>query len=221
MSGGAKYLFGDKSQLIRQLEWNLKLLENVMPQLEKSEVPFFFLSSQYAEEYGTPYGSTKRLGEIWTRLLPNGVWARQWNVFGVLEEIDDRTKVISDFIHQAISTGVIKMMTNGKEERQFVHIEDSMRAYHKMISEEIKGGIYDITSGRWTSILEVADTIAKLTGAKVIPGTKNGASHKDMPSHDLVPGWKAEVSLEAGIKQMIDAYHDRMRVRAISPLSSS
>ena len=40
-----------------------------VPQLEKSGIPFFFLSSQYAEEYGTPYGTTKRLGEIWTRLL--------------------------------------------------------------------------------------------------------------------------------------------------------
>lgn len=203
--GGAKYLFREDT-LISQLEWNLKLLDNVMRQLQASSVPFFFLSSQFAEEYGTPYGATKRLGEIWTRLIPHGYWGRQWNAYGEIEGVDERSHVISDFITQALTNGCIKMMTNGKEMRQFTHIDDSMRAYHKILNDKIKGGIYDISSFRWTSVRDVADIIANMTGARVIPGKKEGFSHKDLPNRDKIPGWKAEISLEEGISRMIESF---------------
>jgi len=203
--GGSKYLFREDS-LIGQLEWNMKLLENVLQQLQASSIPFFFISSQFAEEYGTPYGATKRLGEIWTRLIPNGYWARQWNVYGTVEHMDERSHVLGDFIHQALTTGEIHMLTNGKELRQFVHIDDSMLAYHKILDEKIKGGVYDITSYRWTSIREAADIVASLTGAKVFEGDKEGYSHKDLPAHDKIPGWEAKVSLEDGIRTMVETY---------------
>src|SRR4051812_14342431 len=48
--GGAKYLYREDSQF-RQLDWNLKLLLNVMPQLQNRGVRFLFVSSQLAEEY--------------------------------------------------------------------------------------------------------------------------------------------------------------------------
>ena len=76
--GGAKYLYKEDAQ-VSQLEWNLELLSNLMPQIGKSKKPFLFISSQLAEEYDTVYGVTKRLGEVWTRLL-KGVFIRQWNV---------------------------------------------------------------------------------------------------------------------------------------------
>ncbi|MEK7592233.1 MAG: NAD(P)-dependent oxidoreductase [Patescibacteria group bacterium] len=203
--GGSKYLFREDS-LIGQLEWNLKLLENVMQQLQASSVPFFFISSQFAEEYGTPYGATKRLGEIWTRLIPHGYFARQWNIYGTVENMNERSHVLGDFIHQALTTGEIHMLTNGKEMRQFVHIDDSMLAYHKIMNEKIKGGIYDITSSRWTSIREVADIVASLTGAKVIPGDKDGFSHIDLPAHDKILGWEAKIGLKEGVHLMVKNY---------------
>ena len=203
--GGSKYLFREDS-LIGQLEWNLKLLENVMQQLQASSVPFFFISSQFAEEYGTPYGATKRLGEIWTRLIPHGYFARQWNIYGTVENMNERSHVLGDFIHQALTTGEIHMLTNGKEMRQFVHIDDSMLAYHKIMNEKIKGGIYDITSFRWTSIREVADIVASLTGAKVIPGDKDGFSHIDLPAHDKILGWEAKIGLKEGVHLMVKNY---------------
>ncbi|MBU6427157.1 NAD(P)-dependent oxidoreductase [Patescibacteria group bacterium] len=206
--GGAKYLFREDA-LIHQLEWNMKLLENVMKQLQSNSVPFFYVSSQFAEEYGTPYGATKRLGEIWVRLVPHGYWGRQWNVYGELEDSNDRSHVIGDFINQAFTTGTIVMMTTGEEMRQFIHVEDSARAYHKILTEKIKGGIYDISSGRWTSIREVAEMIAGMTGAKVIPGEKIGFSHRNLPSHDRIPGWEPQISLEEGLKRMVEEFRRR------------
>ncbi len=40
--GGAKYLQKEDTQLT-QMDWNLKLLLNIMPQLEKAKKPFLFI----------------------------------------------------------------------------------------------------------------------------------------------------------------------------------
>jgi nucleoside-diphosphate-sugar epimerase len=203
--GGAKYLF-KKEALNKQLVWNTELLMNVMPQLEKAGIPFFFLSSQFAEEYGTPYGATKRLGEIWTKLIPHGHYARQWNAYGVIEMFDERSHVIGDFIHQAVTTGVIKMLSNGQEHRQFVHLEDSFKAYHKVLRDGIKGEIYDIASGEWVKILDLATIIAELTGADVEPGEASFPDHRTFPFNKPVPGWKPEISLKEGLKKLVTEY---------------
>jgi len=82
--GGAKYLY-QKSTQLHQMNWNVELLKNVMFQLQKSQTPFIFTSSQLAEEIDTVYGASKRLGELWTQQL-GGACVRFWNIYGALEE---------------------------------------------------------------------------------------------------------------------------------------
>jgi len=197
--GGAKYLYRDEVQF-RQLDWNLKLLLNVMPQLQNRKVPFLFVSSQLAEEYDTVYGVTKRLGEVWTHLL-GGVRVRLWNVYGSLEQPSERSHVVSDFVHQAITTGEIHMLTTGDEKRQFVHIDDVCHALHQALSMKLDG-VYDITSFEWVAVREVADIIGKQAGAKVFPGTKIGTT-PITPMQGKVPGWNAVMTLEEGLRRMV------------------
>ena len=200
--GGAKYLYNESLQL-DQLNWNIKILINIMPQLKEAKIPFLFISSQLAEEYDTVYGVTKRLGEVWTRLL-NGVFIRQWNVYGPIEQESIRSHVMSDFVQQAVDTSEIKMITTGQEKRQFVHIEDVCIAWHKALSENIKG-IHDVTSFEWIKIIDIANIIAKYTNAKVIPGEKKGST-PITPIKGRIPGWFPKIDLEIGIKKMIDEY---------------
>ncbi|MBU3968899.1 NAD(P)-dependent oxidoreductase [Patescibacteria group bacterium] len=207
--GGAKYLFKEDT-LLGQLDWNMKLLQNTMPQLKKSGVPFLFLSSQYAEEYGTPYGALKRLGEIWTKILPNGYYARQWNAYGTIESENIKSHVICDFIHQAITTGEIKMLSTGEEYRQFTHLEDSFRAYHKVLSEGIRGDVYNINSGEWTKIIDLANMIAEVTGAKVKRGKNKSVDHRKIfSSYRRVPGWKPRIKLKSGLSKLIKEYSNQ------------
>ena len=189
--GGAKYLYKESAQLY-QLEWNLKLLSNLMPQIGKSGKPFLFISSQLAEEYDTVYGVTKRLGEVWTRLL-GGVFIRQWNVYGPVENNSERSHVVSDFVRQAVETGEIRMMTTGEEKRQFINISDVCQAWHIAISNNLKG-IHDVTSFEWVKVIDVANLIAKITGAKVIPGKKIGST-PITPIKGKIPGWFPKVDL--------------------------
>jgi len=144
--GGAKYLYRWDTQL-HQLKWNVQLLNNVMIQLEKSKTPFIFVSSQLAEE-NTIYWVTKRLWEMWTKQL-GGCFLRLTNVYWVVEDENEKSHVISDFINQA-KKWVIKMLSDWKEKREFVHLEDVSETLYKM-------------SNNWISIKEVADMIQTIS----------------------------------------------------------
>jgi nucleoside-diphosphate-sugar epimerase len=199
--GGAKYLYREDSQF-RQLDWNLKLLLNVMPQLQAAGVPFLFVSSQLAEEYDTVYGVTKRLGEVWTHLL-KGVRVRIWNVYGPVEEPTERTHVVSDFVYQAVFNRKIEMMTTGEEQRHFIHIDDVCRAFHLAMSGNLEG-VYDVTSFEWIKVKDLAQMIADITGADLIPGGRIGST-PITPIRGKIPGWHAQVSLEEGLRRLISA----------------
>ncbi|MBO6548247.1 MAG: NAD(P)-dependent oxidoreductase [Rhizobiales bacterium] len=198
--GGAKYLYREDVQFI-QLDWNLRLLLNIMPQLKESKVPFLFVSSQLAEEHDTVYGVTKRLGEVWTHLI-DGVRVRLWNVYGDLEEFSERSHVVADFVHQALNDGEIRMLTTGEERRQFIHINDVCKAFHSALSNQYSG-LYDVSSFEWVSIREIADIIAELTGAKVIPGEKIGST-PITPIQGKVPGWLPSVGIRDGLETMVN-----------------
>jgi nucleoside-diphosphate-sugar epimerase len=179
-------------------------MTNVFPQLIERGVPFLFVSSQLAEEADTVYGVTKRLGEVWTNLVAAGVHVRLWNVYGAYEVSTERSHVIADFLHQAVTQGEIRMLTTGEERRQFVHIDDVCRAFHAVLGGGLRGA-YDVTSFEWVSVREVAETIAALTGAKVVPGLKTGSTPMT-PIRGRIPGWLPQVSLREGIQEMLSKW---------------
>ncbi|HTQ49479.1 MAG TPA: NAD(P)-dependent oxidoreductase [Candidatus Acidoferrales bacterium] len=200
--GGAKYLYRDDIQFV-QLDSNLKLMLNVFAQLKEAGKPFIFISSQLAEEYDTVYGSTKRLGEVWTHLL-KGVRVRLWNVYGAYEPPSERSHVVADFAWQALHEGEIRMLTTGEEQRQFIYIDDVCCGFHQALEHRLEG-VYDITSFEWVSVRRVADIIADLTGAKVVPGAKTGST-PITPIRGKVPGWTPNIPLEEGLARMLKLY---------------
>ena len=194
--GGAKYLYDPNTQEA-QFEWNMKLLANTMPQLKGTR--FLFVSSQQANQ-SNAYGVSKRIGEIWTKLL-NGFVVRLWNLYGELEPTSERSHVVSDFVQQAKETGAIKMQTDGEERRQFVHLFDACRALHLAMEQQYTT-TYDATSGNWISIRQIADFIATETGARVVPGWDSGKNFKS-PYIGRMVGWSPDIPLEDGLRAII------------------
>jgi len=200
--GGSKYLYEKKLQL-GQLKWNLDLMRNVFDSIEKQKKDFLFVSSQLSEEVDTVYGVTKRLGEVWAREL-GGISVRVWNAYGVMENLDVKSHVMSDFIYQALKNREIKMMTDGLEWRQFTHIEDLSRAFHMALnSKNLNRTVYDASSYEWVRILDIAQIICELTGAKCYPGKIKG--HDPVPSQNMgrIPGWLPSISLKDGLEKMV------------------
>jgi len=200
--GGAKYLYRDNTQL-HQLNWNVDLLKNIMPQLQKHQTPFIFVSSQLAEETDTVYGSTKKLGELWTKQI-GGMCVRLWNVYGALEEPTEKSHVVGDFVHQALTNGKIKMISTGEEKRQFIHIQDVCDGLHYVLENNLNDAVYDITSFEWSTVRHIADIVGLHTKAKVIPGAQKGSTRIAAVVKGKPPGWSAKINLAEGIKMMVE-----------------
>ena len=205
--GGSKYLYKSDTQL-DQLNWNLNMLSNIMPQIQASNLPFLFVSSQLAEMTDLAYGVLKRIGEVWSRQI-GGVNVRLWNVYGPIEIPSERTHVVADLIYQAITSNKIKLLSNGEEKRQFIHIDDVCSAFHKAITLK-STDIFDVTSFEWISINEIGQIISNLSGAKLELGDNIGSNYIT-PIKGKIPGWTSSVDLKCGINKMIEDMRDSLK----------
>ena len=182
--GGSHYL-KKYQHTFKFINNNTRIMANVFGYLEDYQVPFVFASSQMSNMGYSPYGVMKRVGELYTKSL-NGSIVKFWNVFGIEKDME-KAHVITDFIVKGFETGVIDMMTDGTEEREFLYAEDCCEALETIM------GCYDqftcddelhITTGISTSILEIAQIIQVLfrnigKEVEVIPASSKDEVQKD------------------------------------------
>jgi len=141
---------------------NARLMVNAFEYLKKYEVPFVFASSQMSNMSYSPYGTLKRVGELYTETL-GGLIVKFWNVYGI-EKDHDKAHVITDFIRKGFEEGDFQMITDGKEERQFLYAEDCCEGLEAVMEnyKELKStDPLHITNFDYTSILDVARIIEK------------------------------------------------------------
>ena len=181
------------------LDANLQLCRSVFRVLQKTKKPFLFTSSQAApSSEATTLGATKRVGEMWTRLLGGHV-ARFWNVYG-WEPVGEKSHLIPDLVWKGMN-GKIELMTNGEEERQFLYVKDCAEAlFHQF---EIGQKHADVTTGEWVSVKKVAELIGEKLNAEVVLGSKPGRPPMYLPETPL-ESWKPAYTLEKGIEEIID-----------------
>lgn len=205
--GGSQYLkkYEHTNEFLNN---NIKIMKTVFDLLNKHQKPFLFASSQMSNMSHSPYGVLKRLGEFYTRNL-NGIVVKFWNVYGV-EHDPKKTHVITDFINSASANRKINMLTDGLEERQFLHVNDCSIALSKLIAnhKNLEQVDYCITNFMWHDIRKVAEIIATH-----FPGTTiTHAPEKDMvqrayrnePTEEILKFWRPSITLENGIKMVID-----------------
>ena len=130
--GGSHYL-KKYQHTFKFINNNTRLMANVFGHLEFYKVPFVFASSQMSNMSYSPYGVMKRVGELYTKSL-NGVIVKFWNVFGIEKDME-KAHVITDFIAKGFETGVIDMMTDGTEQREFLYAEDCCEALEQVMLE--------------------------------------------------------------------------------------
>ncbi len=211
--GGSKYDVNNKPYI----DNNMQLILNTFASLEKANVPFTYTTSQMSNMHTNPYGVLKRISDFYVEYL-KGVNVRIWNVYG-LESIDSRTHVIPDFVHKAWTTGKITMLSDGTDQRQFMHCNDFADAmYHIMMNHEAytsHGKVIDFASFAWVSIMEVAEVIqyvlAKQYNHHVTIETKPYKNNNHMVMNEPVATlfhsqWQPKLSLEEGIADVIKKY---------------
>jgi len=210
--GGSHYL-KKYQHTFKFINNNTRIMANVFGYLEDYQVPFVFASSQMSNMGYSPYGVMKRVGELYTRSL-NGSIVKFWNVFGIEKDME-KAHVITDFIVKGFETGVIDMMTDGTEEREFLYAEDCCEALETIM------GCYDqftcddelhITTGISTSILEIAQIIQVLfrnigKEVEVIPASSKDEVQKDarnLSDPYIERWWQPKTDVVDGISKVFN-----------------
>ena len=178
--GGSRYL--KKYQHTFQfIDNNARLMANAFGLLQKYNKRFVFASSQMSNMSYSPYGVLKNVGELYTKSL-KGLIVKFWNVYGI-EKDHEKAHAITDFIRKGFETGVIDMLTDGEEEREFIYAEDCCEALESIMENYTDFTSEDnlhITSYHPTKIIDIANIIVgqfNLIGkydVKLQPSTEKG-----------------------------------------------
>ena len=210
--GGSHYL-KKYQHTFKFIDNNARMMVNVFGLLEKYDKPFVFASSQMSNMSYSPYGVMKRVGELYTKSL-KGLIVKFWNVYGIEKDME-KAHVITDFIRKGFETGVIDMMTDGTEAREFLYAEDCCEALESVM------GNYDrltsddelhITTGNYTTILEIAQSIQKLfsnIGKEVVIRRSESVDEVQKDARNVSDPyikefWQPTTSVEEGLKKVFN-----------------
>ena len=208
--GGSHYL-KKYQHTFKFIDNNTRLMANAFGLIEKYNKPFVFASSQMSNMSYSPYGVLKRVGELYTKSL-NGLIVKFWNVYGI-EKDAEKAHVITDFIRKGFETGIIDMMTDGKEQRDFLYAEDCCEALETVMHEYThftSDSNLHITTGVYTSILEIAQNIQSLfkeigKEVEVSPSPSKDEVQKDarnVSDSYITKWWKPKTSITDGITKV-------------------
>ena len=211
--GGSHYL-KKYQHTFKFIDNNTRLMANAFGLIEKYNKPFVFASSQMSNMSYSPYGVLKRVGELYTKSL-NGLIVKFWNVYGI-EKDAEKAHVITDFIRKGFETGIIDMMTDGTEQRDFLYAEDCCEALETVMREYsyfTSDSNLHITSGVYTSILEIAQQIQLYFGGEekeveIVPASSKDEVQKDARNISdpyIRKWWKPKTSVTLGIGKVFES----------------
>ena len=193
---------------------NTRLMANAFGLLEQYDKPFVFASSQMSNMSYSPYGTLKRVGELYTESL-GGLVVKFWNVYGI-EKDHKKAHVITDFIRKGFEDGDFEMLTDGEEVRQFLYAEDcceGLEAVMKNYDEFYANDPLHITNFDYTTIREVAIIIEnefRLIGkpVNIIPGKASDTVQLDKRNEAdrfIEKYWSPKTDLVTGIGKVFEA----------------
>ena len=193
---------------------NTRLMANAFGLLEQYDKPFIFASSQMSNMSYSPYGTLKRLGELYTESL-GGLVVKFWNVYGI-EKDHKKAHVITDFIRKGFEDGDFEMLTDGEEARQFLYAEDcceGLETVMKNYDEFYANDPLHITNFDYTTVREVAIIIEnefRLIGkpVNIIPGKASDSVQLDKRNEAdpfIQKYWSPKTDLVTGISKVFEA----------------
>jgi nucleoside-diphosphate-sugar epimerase len=193
---------------------NTRLMANGFDYLQRYKIPFVFASSQMSNMSYSPYGVLKKVGELYTKSL-EGLIVKFWNVYGI-EKDYEKSHVITDFIRKGFETGVIDMLTDGEEEREFLFAEDCCEALETIMlnyKEFRSDDDLHITSFSPTKIKDIASIIQgqfNLIGKydiKVVPSEEKDTvqmDKKNRPNTFITKWWFPKTTIDQGIAKVFN-----------------
>lgn len=154
-----------------------------------------------------PYAFTKFLGEesviryAHFFKMPN-ISCRFFNVYGPrLNTKGQYGAVFGNFLKQKKNKKPLSIVGNGKQTRDFIYVDDLTNAFLKLAKSKIKNEIYNLGSGKETSINQIANLIG---GSKIFISKRNepNRSCANISKIKKDINWKPQISINEGIKRL-------------------
>ncbi len=212
--GGSRYL-KKYQHTFDFINNNSRIMVNVFQYLERFKTPFVFASSQMSNMSYSPYGVLKNVGELYTKSL-GGLIVKFWNVYGI-ENDYEKSHVITDFIRKGFESGVIDMLTDGEEEREFLYAEDCCEALETLMMNYKEFRSEDnlhITSFHPTKIKDIAHIIVGQFnligkyGVTMAPSDEKDSvqmDKKNRPDTFITKWWQPKTTIDQGIAKVFEA----------------
>lgn len=192
--GGSKYLSKPTLDFMNN---NSKIMINTFTELTGKD---FIFASSTMSNMDVPYGALKMVGEHYTKLL-GGVVARFWNVYGP-QNFGDKSHVLTDLVQSFLTTGAVKLRTDGREKRQFLHCEDCASCLESMmLNYRSMRPIVDVSSFEWITIYDAARLISENVTVCDVSGDSH--SFNNEPDTFILNFWKPKISLKRGVEELI------------------
>ena len=156
-----------------------------------------------------PYGLTKFLGEklvlkYATNFNMPNISFRFFNVYGPrLNMSGQYSAVFGNFLKQKKNNKPLTIVGDGKQTRDFIHVDDLTNAFIKVAKSRLVNKIYNLGSGKEISI----NKIANLFGGKktFIPKRprepKRSLANISKIKKDI--NWKPTITIQEGIKRLL------------------
>jgi nucleoside-diphosphate-sugar epimerase len=161
----------------------------------------------------SPYGISKLAGELYMRLyarlhaLDTRV-VRPFSIYGPRL----RKQVIFDMLVKLHQPERAALFGTGQETRDFVYVDDLCAALVRVGEAGSPAAIYNVCSGRETSIATIARTLSELTGRPPLAFTGKSRQGDPLRWRGDCPelralGWHPAVSLDDGLRVTVDWFN--------------
>lgn len=162
----------------------------------------------------SPYGLEKLSSDYYTEIYAERygvetVNLRYFNVYGPRQTGGQYSGVISTFLEQARASEPITVEGDGKQTRDFVHVDDVVQANLLAATTEATGASYNIGTGSSISIRELAAMIQKHvdTDSDIVHKTPRPGdieySEADISKATSQLGYTPTVTVEDGLSELI------------------
>lgn len=172
----------------------------------------------------SPYGAGKLAVEDYLHAYRTSfglepVILRYFNIYGPRQRLGDYSGVITIFIENLLKDDPLTIMGDGLQTRDFVNVKDIVQAnILAMNSEEAVGQVFNVASGKSTTVLYLAELLKKITanqGAKIQfapsrPGDVRNGKAK-IEKIQSVLGYSPSISLEDGLLGVVDYLKEKNR----------
>ena len=157
-----------------------------------------------------PYALTKNLGEQlvmhWNQLydLP-AISLRFFNVYGPRLNLNSQySAVFGNFLNQKKNKKPLSVVGDGKQTRDFIHVDDLTNAFVKIIRSSHVNKTYNLGSGKETSINKIASIFG---GRKTFIPKRPNEPKRSLANISKIKkdiDWRPIISIQEGVKKLLD-----------------